>query len=69
MLEIVLDKQADKFLRRCEKILFDRVVRKLEELKINPIPHDSKRMQGYIQRRDSKFSKRYLKMWGEHTKN
>ena len=46
MFEITLDKQADKFLRKCEKILFDRVVKKLEELKTNPIPHDSKRVQG-----------------------
>lgn len=47
MFEITLDKQADKFLRKCEKILFDRIVKKLEELKTNPIPHDSKRVQGY----------------------
>ena len=47
MFEIVLDKQADKFLRKCEKILFDRIVKKLEELKTNPVPHDSKRVQGY----------------------
>ncbi len=46
MFEIALDKQADKFLRKCEKILFDRIVKKLEELKANPIPHDSKRVQG-----------------------
>ena len=47
MFEITLDKQADKFLRKCEKILFDRIVKKLEELTTNPIPHDSKRVQGY----------------------
>jgi len=47
MFEVKLDKQADKFLRKCEKIIFDRIVRKFEELKVNPIPHDSKRVQGY----------------------
>ena len=47
MFAIVLDKQADKFLRKCEKPLFDRIVAKLDELKANPIPHDSKRVQGY----------------------
>jgi len=47
MFEIVLDKQADKFLRKCEKNLFDRIVKKIEELKTNPVPHDSKRVQGY----------------------
>ena len=47
MFEISLDKQADKFLRKCEKILFDRIVKKLEELKLNLVSHDSKRLQGY----------------------
>ena len=47
MFEIALDKQADKFLRKSEHILFDRIVKKLEELKINPVPHDSKRVQRY----------------------
>lgn len=47
MFEIELDKQADKFLRKCERNIFDRIARKLEELKINPVPHDSKRVQGY----------------------
>ena len=46
MFEIDLDKQADKFLRKSEKILFDRIVKKLEELKLDPVPHDSKRVQG-----------------------
>ncbi len=47
MLEISLDKQADKFLRKCEKNIFDRIVKKLEELKLIPVPHDSKKVQGY----------------------
>ena len=46
MFEVTLDKQADKFLRKCEKDLFDRIVTKLKELAINPVPHDSKRIQG-----------------------
>ena len=46
MFEIALDKQADKFLRKCEKILFDRIVKKLEELSQNPVPQDSKTIQG-----------------------
>jgi len=47
MLEITLDTQAEKFLKKCEKDLFDRIVKKLKELGINPVPHDSKRVQGY----------------------
>lgn len=41
MFEIALDKQADKFLHKCEKILFDRIVKKLEELALN---HKEKRI-------------------------
>ncbi|MBU0457390.1 MAG: hypothetical protein ABH824_03690 [Nanoarchaeota archaeon] len=47
MFEIALDKQADKFLRKCEKVLFDRIIKKLKELSVNPISHDSKRIQGH----------------------
>ncbi len=47
MFEITFDKQADKFLRKCERDLFDRIVHKLKELESNPVPHDSKRVQGY----------------------
>lgn len=47
MFEISLDKQADKFLNRCEKNIFDRIVKKIDELKLNPVPHGSKRVQGY----------------------
>ena len=47
MFEITLDKQADKFLRKCERDLFYRIVKKLKELIINQVPHDSKRVQGY----------------------
>jgi mRNA interferase RelE/StbE len=47
MFDITLDKQADKFLRKCEQNLFDRIVKKMEELRINPVPHNSKRVQGY----------------------
>ena len=47
MFEVKLDRQAEKFLDTCEKILFDRIVSKLKLLKENPIPHDAKRMVGY----------------------
>jgi mRNA interferase RelE/StbE len=47
MFEIALDKQADKFLRKCEKDLFDRIIKKLKELAINQVPHDSKRVRGH----------------------
>ncbi len=47
MLEITLDKQADKFLRKCEKVLFERIIEKLKDLKNTPVPHDAKRIIGY----------------------
>ena len=47
MFEVKFDKQAEHFLSKCEKQLFDRIVEKLELLKQNPVPHDSKRVLGY----------------------
>lgn len=47
MLEIRLDNQPEKFLKNCEKTLFERIISKLKELKENPVPHDSKRIIGY----------------------
>lgn len=49
MLEITLDKQPEKFLKKCEKNLFDRIVSKLAELKTEQVPHDAKRVQGYTE--------------------
>ena len=47
MFEIKLDKQPVKFLKNCERILFDRIINKLGELKQNPVPHNAKRVIGY----------------------
>jgi len=47
MLEIKLDKQPEKFLRLCDKSLFDKITEKLRELKENPVPHNAKRVIGY----------------------
>jgi len=47
MFEIKLDNQPQDFLKKCEKILFERIKKKLEELKTNPIPHDAKKVIGY----------------------
>lgn len=46
MLEIKLDKQPEKFLKKCEKVLCERIISKIEELKSNPVPHNSKRIAG-----------------------
>lgn len=47
MLDVKLDKQPEKFLKKCNKELFDRIISKLKELRLNPIPHESKRVLGY----------------------
>ena len=47
MFEIKLDKQPEHFLVKCEDKLFNRINKKLEILKTNPIPHDAKRVLGY----------------------
>ena len=47
MFEIKLDKQPEKFLNTCEKILYDRIVERLKNLRANPISQDAKRVLGY----------------------
>ncbi len=47
MFEIKLDNQPEHFLLKCEKEIFNRIHDKLELLKENPVPHDSKRMLVY----------------------
>ena len=47
MLEIKLDNQLQNFLRKCDKILFDRISQKLKELKENPVLQNAKRLMGY----------------------
>ncbi len=47
MFEIRLDKQPTDFLKKCENILYKRIKDKLNILKEDPIPHDSKRVIGY----------------------
>jgi mRNA-degrading endonuclease RelE of RelBE toxin-antitoxin system len=47
MFEIKFDKQPEHFLTKCEDKLFERISKKLEMLRANPIPHDAKRVAGY----------------------
>lgn len=46
MFDVKLDKQAVRFLKKCEKLLFERIQQKLGLLKQNPIPQDAKRVIG-----------------------
>jgi len=44
--EIHLSNRAKKFLKNTDKDLFDRIVKRLEELSKDPFPMDSKRVIG-----------------------
>ena len=46
MFDVELDKQPSKFLRQCDKILFERFSEKIDNLVINPIPSDAIRIKG-----------------------
>lgn len=47
MFEIKLDRQPEHFFSKCENEIFDRIYKKLETLKQNPISHNTKRIFGY----------------------
>lgn len=42
MFEIKLDKQPEHFLSKCEDEIFNRISKKLEVLKTNPVPQMQK---------------------------
>jgi len=42
--EIQFDKQPEKLLKNVEIKLMKRLVKKIDALKINPVPHDAKRI-------------------------
>jgi len=46
MLKIKYSNQAVKFLKKCDKILFKRILNKIELLSSNPFPQDVKMTQG-----------------------
>jgi mRNA interferase RelE/StbE len=45
-LEIKYSNQAAKFLRKADKVLAKRVMQRIEELADEPLPKDSKKIQG-----------------------
>jgi len=46
MFKILLGTPARRFLNKCEKQLYDRVMKKIKDLAINPFPSDTKRVVG-----------------------
>ena len=47
MFEIYYSNQAEKFLKKADKILAKRLIKKVDELKSTPIIHDTKTIEGY----------------------
>ncbi len=45
-MKIKFSKRAEKFLRNCEKEIYLRVIKKINELSENCFPQDTKRIQG-----------------------
>ncbi|MBI2971412.1 MAG: type II toxin-antitoxin system RelE/ParE family toxin [Candidatus Aenigmarchaeota archaeon] len=46
MFEVSYSNQADKFLKKAEKIIAKRIMQKIEELTRAPVIHDTKSIQG-----------------------
>ena len=46
MYKIILSKSSEKFIEKSGKIIFERISKKLEQLRINPFPSDCKRVEG-----------------------
>ena len=47
MFDVLYSKQARKFMLAAEDILAKRLLKKIEELRPNPVIHDTKTVQGY----------------------
>ncbi len=46
MFNIEFNNQPEKFLNKCDLTLQRRIIKKLKELAINPVLHDSKKIEG-----------------------
>ena len=47
MFDLGYSNQAEKFLKKADKILAKRLIQKIEELRNTPIIHDTKVVEGY----------------------
>lgn len=52
MLEVEFSKISEKFLEKCNNVLYERIIKKIKELAKNPFPADSKRV---INRKEKVF--------------
>ena len=44
MLKIEFSKDSEKFLKKCEDLLYERIIRKIEKLSEEPFPPDCKKI-------------------------
>ncbi len=49
-MEIKYSRQAEKFLESSEKVIVVRIIKKIEELRNDPSPRDSKMVHGYAEK-------------------
>ena len=52
MLNVQFDNQPEKFLKKADNILKQRIIQKIEFLRNDPIPHDAKRI---VNRKEKTF--------------
>lgn len=50
MFEVEYSNQSNKFLKKADKILLARLIKKIEEIRKQPIIHDTKTIEGYEER-------------------
>ncbi|MFH1455604.1 MAG: type II toxin-antitoxin system RelE/ParE family toxin [archaeon] len=46
MLEILFSRLTKRFLKKSNKLIYNRLIKKIETLSINPFPSDVKRVEG-----------------------
>ncbi len=50
MFDVDYSNQANKFLKKADKVLAGRILEKIESLKGQPFTHDTKRVEGYAEK-------------------
>ena len=47
MFEVKYSNQSEKFLKKADKTIIERLIKKIDDLKIKPIIHDTKVIEGF----------------------
>ncbi|MBT3691495.1 type II toxin-antitoxin system RelE/ParE family toxin [archaeon] len=46
MLNLRFSKSSARFLKKCDNSIYNRLIKKINELQLNPFPSDAKRVEG-----------------------